>query len=142
MPKAADPFYTRKPVPDELIRGEHIPGLTQDQAFQTRERKLSIAGPGGSDLRRFSNTLTPKNDPFYSRKPVPDAVIVQTRIDTAPDGMATMASPIAPAPSPSPGVYAFKTDLTMAGRWLLSISAKVQGEPETVIGKVIFRASR
>ena len=30
----------------------------------------------------------------------------------------------------------------MAGRWLLSISAKVQGEPETVIGKVIFRASR
>jgi YtkA-like len=75
-------------------------------------------------------------------KPVPDAVIVQTRIDMAPDGMATMASPIAPAPSPSPGVYAFKTDLTMAGRWLLSISAKVQGEPETVIGKVIFRASR
>ena len=75
MPKAADPFYTRKPVPDELIRGEHIPGLTQDQAFQTRERKLSTAGPGGSDLRRFSNTLTPKNDPFYSRKPVPDAAI-------------------------------------------------------------------
>jgi len=75
-------------------------------------------------------------------KPVPDAVIVQTRIDMAPDGMATMASPIAPAPSPSPGIYAFKTDLNMAGRWLLSLSAKVQGEPETVIGKVIFRASR
>ena len=75
-------------------------------------------------------------------KPVPDAVIVQTRIDMAPDGMATMASSISPAPSPSPGVYAFKTDLNMAGRWLLSISAKVQGEPETVVGKVIFRATR
>ena len=75
-------------------------------------------------------------------KPVTDAVIVQTRIDMAPDGMATMASSIAPLPSPSPGVYAFKTDLNMAGRWLLSISAKVQGEPETVVGKVIFRATR
>lgn len=75
MSKAADPFYTRKPVPDELIQSEHIPGLSQDQAIQTRERKLSTAGPGGSDLRKFSNTLTPKNDPFYSRKPVPDTVI-------------------------------------------------------------------
>lgn len=75
MSKAADPFYTRKPVPNELIQGEHIPGLAQDQALQTRERKLSTAGPGGSDLRKFSNTLTPKNDPFYSRKPVPGAAI-------------------------------------------------------------------
>jgi hypothetical protein len=73
-------------------------------------------------------------------KSVPDAVITQSRIDMAPDGMATMASPIAPAPSPSPGIYAFKTDLAMAGRWLLSVSARVQGEPEPVIGKVIFTA--
>ena len=28
----------------------------------------------------------------------------------------------------------------MAGRWLLSVAAKVQGEPETVIGKVVFNA--
>lgn len=75
MPKAADPFYTRKAVPTELIQGKVVPGLSQDEAFLTRERKLSTAGPGGSDLRRFSNTLTPKNDPFYSRKPVPDSVI-------------------------------------------------------------------
>jgi hypothetical protein len=30
----------------------------------------------------------------------------------------------------------------MAGRWLLSIAAKVQGEPETVIGKITFKATR
>jgi hypothetical protein len=75
-------------------------------------------------------------------KPVADAVIVRTRIDMAPDGMADMASPLTAVPSNEPGVYSFKTELSMAGRWLLSIFAKVQGEPETVTGKVTFRATR
>ena len=75
-----------------------------------------------------------------SGKPVADAVIVQTRIDMGPDGMGEMASPLTPVPSSEPGVYAFKTDLSMVGRWLLSIAAKVQGEPETVVGKITFRA--
>src|SRR5712691_12547147 len=77
-----------------------------------------------------------------SGKPVPDATIVQTRIDMAPDGMASMASAIVPLPSPGPGVYAFKAPLTMAGRWLLTVSAKVQGEPDTVIGKITFKVNR
>jgi YtkA-like len=75
-------------------------------------------------------------------KPVTDAVIVQTRIDMSPDAMGEMASPLTPVPSNEPGVYSFKTDLSMQGRWLLSIAAKVQGEPETVVGKITFRATR
>jgi YtkA-like len=75
-------------------------------------------------------------------KPVADAVIVRTRIDMAPEGMAEMASPLTPLPSSEPGVYSFKTELSMAGQWLLSIAAKVQGEPETVVGKVTFRATK
>src|SRR5262245_20230832 len=75
-------------------------------------------------------------------KPVTDAVIVQTRIDMGPDCMGEMAAPLTPVPSSEPGVYAFKTELSMAGRWLLSIAAKVQGEPETVVGKITFRATR
>jgi hypothetical protein len=58
----------------------------------------------------------------------------------APDGMADMVSPVAPMPASEPGVYAFKTDLPMAGRYLLSVAAKVQGEPETVVGKIILKA--
>ena len=73
-------------------------------------------------------------------KPVADAVIVRTRVDMAPDGMADMPSPVAALPASEPGVYAFKTDLPMAGRYLLSVAVKVQGEPETVVGKVIFKA--
>ena len=69
-------------------------------------------------------------------------VIVQTRIDMSPDAMGEMASPLTAVPSNEPGVYSFKTDLSMAGRWLLSIAAKVQGEAETVVGKITFRATR
>jgi hypothetical protein len=77
-----------------------------------------------------------------SGKPVADATIVQTRLDMTPDGMADMATAIAPLPSPEPGVYAFKAPLTMAGRWLLTISAKVQGEADPVLGKIIFKVNR
>ena len=75
-------------------------------------------------------------------KVVTDAVIVRTRIDMAPEGMAEMASPLTAVPSTEPGAYSFKTDFPMEGQWLLSIAAKVQGEPETVVGKITFRASR
>ena len=75
-------------------------------------------------------------------KPVPDAVIFKTRVDMAPDGMAEMESAVTPQPSKEPGVYAFKTDMPMAGRYQITLSAKVQGEPETVIGKVIVKATK
>ena len=75
-------------------------------------------------------------------KPVADAVIIRTRVDMAPDGMADMQSPVSPLPASEPGVYAFKTDLPMAGRYQLSVAAKVQGEPETVTGTVIVKASK
>lgn len=75
-------------------------------------------------------------------KPVPDAVIFKTRVDMAPDGMAEMESAVAPLPSKEPGVYAFKTDLPMAGRYQVTLSAKVQGEQETVTGKVIVKATK
>ena len=75
-------------------------------------------------------------------KPVSDAVIFRTRVDMAPDGMADMESAVAPLPSQEPGVYAFKTDLPMAGRYQVTLSAKVQGEPETVTSKVIVKATK
>lgn len=73
-------------------------------------------------------------------KPVPDAVIYSTRIDMAPDGMPTMSSAIGSAPSDQPGVYCFKTKLTMEGGWRLSLVAKVQGETGTVEGKLVLQA--
>jgi hypothetical protein len=74
-------------------------------------------------------------------EPVADAVIYATRMDMAPDGMATMTSPVTAMPAEGPGRYRFTTDLTMAGRWRFSVAAKVQGEPETVKAEIELRAA-
>ena len=71
-------------------------------------------------------------------KPVSDAVIFSPRIDMSPEGVETMTAPATPVAGSEPG---FKTDLVMAGGWLLTVSAKVQGEPETVTGKITFKAA-
>ena len=75
-----------------------------------------------------------------TQKAVPDAVIFAKRIDMAPDNMQTMDSPLEPLPSTESGVYRFKTNLSMAGGWRLSLGAKVQGEEGTVENKLILKA--
>ena len=72
-------------------------------------------------------------------KAVPDAVISAKRIDMAPDGMANMAGKIEQLPSTEPGVYRFKTNLSMEGRWQLSLAAKVQGEVGTIESKLVLK---
>ena len=73
-------------------------------------------------------------------KAVPDAVISAKRIDMAPDGMEMMASSIEQLPSTEPGVYRFKTELSMQGRWQLSLGAKLQGENGSVENKLVVTA--
>src|SRR5882757_7578452 len=74
-------------------------------------------------------------------KPVPDAVILATRLDMSPDGMQEMATKIAPMPSTEPVIYKFKATLSMAGGWQLSLGAKVQGETGTVENKLVLKAT-
>ena len=77
-----------------------------------------------------------------SGRAIPDAVIFAKRIDMGPDGMEMMAAPIEAVSSTEPGIYRFKTDLSMAGRWALSLGAKVQGETGTVENKIIVKATQ
>jgi hypothetical protein len=74
-------------------------------------------------------------------KTVPDAVISAKRIDMAPDGMAEMATKIDQLPTTEPGIYRFKANLSMEGRWQLSLGAKVQGESGTVQSKLVIKAT-
>lgn len=75
-----------------------------------------------------------------SGKTVSNAVIFATRIDMTPDGMPTMTAPIEVLPSTEPGVYRFKTNLTMEGGWQLSLAAKIQGENGTLESRLVLKA--
>ena len=69
-------------------------------------------------------------------KPVPGAVIFQTRFDMGPEGMESMTAPAKLARSNDANLYQLELEPQMGGRWQLSLSAKVQGETETVSGTV------
>ena len=116
-----------------LVAGAAPPAFAdvKDYEFQLVQTEVQ-KGDGAVVEVRLINTKT--------QKPVPDAVIFAKSIDMAPDGMETMGSPIELLPSSTSGIYRFKTDLTMAGRWRLSLSAKVQGETGTVEKKLILTA--
>lgn len=88
------------------------------------------------------NVITVRLINTKTGKPVPDAVIFATRLDMAPDGMQEMATKIAPMPGGDPGTYKFKASLGMAGRWQLSLGAKVQGETGTVENKLVITAQK
>jgi len=75
-------------------------------------------------------------------KAVPDAVIFASRLDMAPDGMQEMVTKVTPMPGQEPGTYRFKANFSMAGRWQLSLGAKVQGETGTVENKLVVTAQK
>lgn len=75
-----------------------------------------------------------------SGKPVENAVIFETRFDMGPDSMDDMTAPVTTQDTAAPGVYRFAVAPTMAGRWELKLSVKVQGEAETVVGSVVVTA--
>ena len=104
-----------------------------DYRFELAEARP--AGPGKTDV---TLRLVRASD----GRPVPDAVIFQTRADMAPAGMPTMTGNIAAQPGQRPGTYRFVVDTGMAGNWALTLSAKVQGEPGTVRATVPFSAAR
>ena len=67
-------------------------------------------------------------------KPVTGAVIFHTRFDMGPDGMASMTAPAKLVRSSDANLYQVELEPQMGGNWALSLSAKVQGETETVSG--------
>jgi hypothetical protein len=73
-------------------------------------------------------------------KPVADAVIFESKTDMGPSGMDDMAGKVTPAAPDKDGLYHFAIKTGMAGKWALHLSAKVQGETETVQGTVEFDA--
>ena len=105
----------------------------KDYEFQLVDQSIQ-AGPEKTITVRLVNKAT--------GKAVPGAVIFATRLDMTPDGMQEMVTKIAPIPGGEPGIYKFKATFGMAGRWQLSLGAKVQGETGTVENKLVITAQK
>lgn len=105
----------------------------KDYKFELVDQTVQ-AGPDKTITVRLVNTAT--------GKAVPGAVIFAARLDMTPDGMQEMVTRIAPIPGGEPGTYKFKATLGMAGRWQLSLGAKVQGETGTVESKLVITAQK
>ena len=105
----------------------------KDYEFQLVDQSIQ-AGPDKVVTVRLVNKKT--------GKAVPDVVIFATRLDMAPDGMQEMATKVTAMPGTEPGTYKFKANFSMAGRWQLSLGAKVQGETGTVESKLVVTAQK
>jgi hypothetical protein len=99
--------------------------------FSAVQSEVSMEGEAVVDVRLIHQP---------SGKPVENAVIFETRLDMSPEAMGEMTAPVSAQGSPAPGVYRFAIAPTMVGRWELKLSAKVQGEAETVTGSVVVTA--
>ena len=115
-----------------LWAASHTPAMAdvKDYEFELVQSELR-RGEGAIVAVRLMNKK--------AGKAVPDAVVFAKRLDMAPDGMASMEESLDPLPMTEPGVYRFRTNLTMAGRWQLSLAAKAQGEEATIKTKMILQ---
>ena len=71
-------------------------------------------------------------------KPVPGAVIIATRLDM--EAMKEMVTKVTPVVDAEPGNYKFQATFGMAGRWQLSLGAKIQGEAGTLENQIVITA--
>jgi hypothetical protein len=71
-------------------------------------------------------------------KPVGDAVIFQRK--AIMPGMEDMPASASVAPGAQPGLYLLHVETSMSGPWVLNLSAKLQGEAETLRAAVPFQA--
>ena len=75
-----------------------------------------------------------------SKKPVPGAIIFQSRLEMPMTNMAPMATKLSPQPGDGAGVYPFIADVSMAGPWTLVLAAKVQGETANITASIPLTA--
>ena len=89
-----------------------------------------------------ATTVTVRLVHVPSGKPVPDAVVIGSKLEMPMAGMSPMAARVAPVKPDGHGNYSFQTDLAMEGEWVLALAAKVNGEHDTVRGTVKVSATK
>ena len=121
---AAAPAFAAGP---DMRKGEpHAMSAATDYRFE-------LVGPpksGGSGKNIVSVKLV------HNGKPVPGAIVIQSRADMGPIGMAGMAAPIKPLGEEPPGTYRYRVRLTQAGDALQLSFSNAEGDRPLAIAAV------
>lgn len=130
MPLAATPTFAA----DAAMQ------MSSSKPMATAGYRFELAGPpqsGGAGKSVVAVKL------LHDGKPVTGAVVIQTRADMGPMGMAAMTAPITSMGEGPPGTYRFEVDngpvWKKPDNWALSFGAKVQGVAQTVTGTITVK---
>lgn len=122
---------------DDMTMGGPKPAMTA-----TGDYRFELAAPVQSEGSGKSIVAIKL---VHGGKPVAGAIIIQSRADMGPIGMAGMTAPIKPLGEQPPGTYRFEVEngavWKQPDNWALSFSAKVQGVTQTVTGSVTVKLS-
>lgn len=110
-------------------------GAAKDYSFEL----AGVSQKSGNGVSIVSVRLIHMPD----KKPVSGAIMIETRADMGPIGMAAMTAPVKAMPEQPAGTYRFEIRngpvWNKPDNWAVTLAAKVQGEPETVHGSVTVK---
>jgi hypothetical protein len=113
--------------------------MSKPSAMTAASYRYELAGPVKSSAGK---SIVPVRL-VHNGKPISGAIIIQSRADMGPMGMASMNAPIKALGEKPPGTYLFEIAngpvWKKPDNWALSFSAKVQGVAETVKGSMTVK---
>lgn len=108
-------------------------------AMASTDYRFELAGPPQSAGGKSTVAVRL----IHGGKPVTGAIVIQSRADMGPIGMAAMTAPIKALGEKPPGTYRFEVSngpvWKKPDNWALSFSAKVQGVAQTISGSVTVK---
>jgi hypothetical protein len=107
-----------------------------------KDYQFELAGPPQNNGKGVS-VVSVRLLHLPDRRPASGAIVIESRADMGPIGMAGMAASIKSLPEQPAGTYRFEIQNSAVWKkpnnWALTLAAKVQGEPETVRGSIVVK---
>ena len=112
--------YVRALIGAVILAASTVVAAAAPSDYRFELVQAQPAGPG-------KTTITVRLVHVPDNKPVPGAVLFESKTDMGPGGMAEMTGKVSPLSSDQPGIYRFQIETGMAGKWALNLAGKGAG---------------
>jgi hypothetical protein len=125
-----------------LIAALSLPALASNSFAAAKDYRFELAG-NTQKTANGTSVVSVKLVHLPDDKPVSGAVIIESKADMGPIGMAAMTAPVKALPEQPAGTY--RLEIQNGGvwkkpaNWALTLDAKVQGDRETVHGSIVVK---